>query len=137
MKYTIEIPGQPYAKKRHRSTKTGRTYSPEENVSFERTVGILAKSKIRKPIEGPVRLTVWATFAIPPSWSKKKQAAHLNGYHTQKPDLDNIEKAIKDGMNRIAWHDDSQVAEMSSRKVWGLTSRTIVIVEPIFDQSHD
>ena len=49
--------------------------------------------------------------------------------HTQKPDADNLAKAIADGLNRIAWADDSQVYELAVRKVWGLTDMTYVTVE--------
>ena len=68
-------------------------------------------------------------FAPPASWSAKKQAAHLDQFHTQKPDLDNLEKAILDGLNRIAFADDSQVALVYKLKRWDMTSRTVVSVE--------
>lgn len=129
---TFEIPGKPFAKQRPRATRQGRIYTPKETVSFERTVGMIAAPLFPEPIKGPVKLTIWATFETPKSWSKKKTAAHLNRYHTQRPDLDNITKAIKDGLNRIAWADDSQVAAYGEfRKVWGPTARTVVTVEAL------
>lgn len=127
----LTIPGKPFAKQRHRSTKDGRMYTPQETVSFERTVGQIALPKFPAPIAGPVRLTIIATFEPPQSWSKKKRAAHLERHHTQKPDLDNIEKAIKDGLNRVAFADDSQVAEMVSRKAWGEQAQTVVFIEEL------
>ncbi|MBO29648.1 MAG: hypothetical protein CML61_12990 [Rhodobacteraceae bacterium] len=128
---TFEIPGTPYAKKRHRSTRQGRTYNPADNVSFERTVAQIALQHFPEPLEGPVRLTFTAIFAPAQSWSKKKTAAHLHRPHTQKPDLDNIEKALKDGLNRVAFVDDAQVAEVHKKKMWGPRPRTIVMIEPL------
>ena len=129
---TFTIHGTPFAKQRPRfSRASGRAFTPGETVSFERHVGDAARGLFAAPLFGPVRLTVFATFAPPPSWSKKKREAHLHRPHTQKPDLDNLAKAISDGLNRIAFADDSQIAEMTCRKVWGVTPQTVVIVEGI------
>lgn len=49
--------------------------------------------------------------------------------HIQKPDIDNIGKAICDGMNRIAFADDSQIAYLTMAKVWGQVEGTYVSVE--------
>jgi Holliday junction resolvase RusA-like endonuclease len=128
------IPGKPFGKQRPRATRQGRVYTPAETVSFERQVGMIARPHFPAPISGPVRLTIHATFATPASWSQRKAAAHLHRMHVQRPDLDNIAKAIKDALNRIAWADDAQVAEMTVSKVWGLQDATSVIVEPCHAQ---
>lgn len=80
------------------------------------------------PIEGPVKLRIVATFEIPKSWSKKRRAEMVGAYHTQKPDRDNIEKSIQDGLNRIAFADDCQVADGRCVKRWGLYAETYVEV---------
>ena len=128
---TFTIPGKPFAKQRARATRQGRMFTPAKTVQFERTVGQIAAAVAQEPFTGPVRLTVLATFEPAPSWPKKKRAAHMHRPHTQKPDLDNCIKAIKDGLNRIAWADDSQVSEVIARKVWGLRAQTVVHVEPL------
>lgn len=129
----LEIPGKPFAKQRPRfSRRSGRAYTPEETVSFERQVGLLASSMFNAPLEGPVRLTVRAYFKIPASWSKKKAAAHLAQPHIQKPDADNLAKGICDGLNRIAYRDDAQVFSQRCEKRWcaeGEEERTEVIIE--------
>lgn len=122
------IPGKPFAKQRPRATRQGRVYTPKETVSFERTVGQYAMQHFPQPIEGPVSVIVYATFEPAASWSKKKAAAHLNRPHTQKPDADNVMKAILDGLNRIAFADDAQVSEQVVRKIWGPTAQTVVMV---------
>jgi len=129
------IPGKPFAKQRPRATRQGRVFTPKETVSFARQVGAIAAPIFAQPITGPIRLTVIATFEIPKSWPKKKAAAHINGYHTQRPDGDNILKAIKDGLNRIAWADDAQVAEATIRKMWGPAAQTVVFVDALAAQA--
>lgn len=129
---TFEIPGKPFAKQRPRfSTKNGRAFTPKATISFEQTVGTIAARHFPEPLSGPVRIQIFATFAPAKSWSNKKTQEHLGRYHTQRPDLDNVEKAILDGLNRIAFADDSQVAWVEKRKVWGPSAKTVVTVEPM------
>ena len=129
MSIMFTIPGKPFAKQRARATRQGRMYTPKETVSFERTVGQLAMPHFPALIDGPVRLDVIAVFEPPKSWSKKRTAETINRPHTQRPDGDNILKAICDGLNRIAWADDGQVAEKRILKVWGPVARTEIKVE--------
>lgn len=134
MRVQFEIPGKPFGKQRPRATARGgfaRVYTPKETVSFERVVGQIAAPLFARPIMGPVRVTMVAVFEPPPSWSKKKRAAHLHRPHLQKPDLDNLTKGICDGLNRIGFEDDSQISEVSVKKVWGDRARTEVTVEEI------
>lgn len=128
---TFTIPGTPFAKQRPRATRQGRVYTPKETVSFERTVGQIAMQHFPEPITGPVSVTIRATFEPAQSWSQKKRAAHLSRPHTQRPDIDNIAKAICDGLNRIAFADDGQIAHLDVKKVWGPAPRTVVHVEAI------
>lgn len=126
------IPGKPFAKQRPRfSRKNGRSYTPAATVSFERTVGQLAAQHFPQPIEGPVSVEIIAVFKPAKSWSQKKRAAHLHRPHTQRPDIDNCQKAILDGLNRIAFADDGQVAELTARKIWGENEYTLVSVRPL------
>lgn len=128
---TFTIPGKPFAKQRARATRAGRMFTPAATVSFERTVGQIAAQHFPVPVEGPVKLIVVATFLPAPSWTKAKRTALLHRPHTQKPDLDNCLKAISDGLNRIAFADDSQIAAIECRKVWGIAEQTVVTVEAL------
>lgn len=124
----FEIPGKPFAKQRPRMTRQGKAYTPAPTVSFERTVGQYGMDAKATVLSGPCKLTVIAIFEPAKSWSKKKRDAALWHPHTQKPDLDNCVKAILDGLNRIAFADDSQVCEIECRKMWGTPAKTIVEV---------
>ena len=132
MTITFTVPGKPYAKKRPRfSRKSGRAFDPAENATAEASIGHLAAKHFPAPITGPVRVEVVATFAVPKSWAKKKAAEHLHGPHCQKPDGDNLLKAVKDALNRIAWGDDGQVCDAAVRKRWGLVDQTVIHVEAL------
>ena len=128
---SFAIPGRPFAKQRARATRQGRVYTPKETVRFEQVVSQIGIEHFSAPFAGPLRLTIIATFAPAPSWSRKKRDATLGTYHIQKPDTDNLVKAVSDGLNRIAWGDDSQIAELVARKQWGTEDGTLVIVEAL------
>lgn len=129
MSIVFTIPGKPFGKQRPRfDGKRGRAFTPAETVSFERTVGTIAAQHIREPIAGPVRIDIVAVFELPASWSGRKRDAHRGQPHTQRPDLDNICKAITDGMNRIAFADDDQIAEIAASKQWGDVAQTTIRV---------
>lgn len=126
---TFTIAGQPFGKQRPRATQKGRMYTPKETVSFERTVGQVALPHFPAPLAGPIKVIMVAVFRPADSWSAKRKREAIGQPHTQKPDLDNCLKAIKDGLNRIAWGDDAQVAEVSVRKVWGEAEGTTVCIQ--------
>ncbi|MBR9839919.1 MAG: RusA family crossover junction endodeoxyribonuclease [Rhodobacteraceae bacterium] len=133
------IPGKPFAKQRPKAANVAgraRVYTPAETVSFERKVAEIARPDFPVPFEGPVRLRIVAIFPIPKSWTKARKAEALGGFHIQKPDADNLLKAVKDGLNRIAWGDDCQVADERCVKRWGARAETFVRVERLSDDTQ-
>ena len=131
------IPGEPVAKARARATMVAgraRMYTPAKTEKFEARVALFAQQAMagRPPLDGAVALTVVALFPVSESWTKKRKAAALEGreLHTKKPDLDNVIKAVKDGMNGIVWKDDCQVAILREcRKGYDALPRVHVMVE--------
>lgn len=127
LKFTI--PGKPFAWRRARSNGKFR-FKDDQSVAHEAALQSIVLKELSQPFDGPLRITVVASFCIPKSWSKAKRAAQLGAPHTQKPDLSNIVKQLEDGLNRIAWEDDSQIAEYGPcRKVWGVRDFTTLIIE--------
>jgi Holliday junction resolvase RusA-like endonuclease len=87
-------------------------YTPEATRSYEaalKQVAVIAMAG-KKPLSGPLSVSIEAVYEIPKSWTKAKREATLSGamWKTSKPDLDNIMK-MKDALNGVVWLDDSQV----------------------------
>lgn len=132
------IPGEPVAKGRARAfVRNGHIahHTPDKTARYENLVKLAAQEAMhgKPPCEGPVKLTVCAYMGIGTSWSKKRQAAALEGRErpTKKPDVDNIVKAIKDGLNGVAWRDDSQVVRLVADKHWSDTPRVFVAISEV------
>ena len=135
---TFSVPGVPTPKGRPRMTRRGRVYTPAKTVAYERTVSIVAqeaKSRLGGGMlfEGPVMVTIYCYFALPPSWSRKRKAEMLHQPHAQLPDLDNLVKAVLDGLNHThyIWTDDKQVAAVTATKHWSEESSVLVRIENI------
>lgn len=130
---TFRAYGEPVAKGRPRFTRHGRAYTPKKTHDYESEVAAIAKSAMgeSEPLETPVIVCVYVTFPIPPSYSKKRSEACLNGSerHTKRPDLDNCVKAVTDAMNGIVYKDDSQITTLHATKVYGTTAMVEVLVK--------
>ena len=74
-------------------------------------------------------------MSVPASWSKRKQAMALAGtvYPTSKPDIDNVEKILFDGLNGIVWKDDVQVVDVVKRKRYGATPGVQMTIRMLVD----
>ncbi len=59
---------------------------------------------------------------MPKSWSKAKKEIMNNRYHQQKPDLDNLLKAIGDAV----YMEDSGIADIHATKLWGYEGQIII-----------
>jgi Holliday junction resolvase RusA-like endonuclease len=119
---SFEIPGKPTGKGRPRVTTIGghaRQYSPKKTVLYESMVATHYLAKYPAgvapyPAGVALAVTIVAEFAKPKSWPKRKRESAT--WHTGKPDADNIIKAVCDGLNGLAWADDSQVASVVCSK---------------------
>ena len=117
---SFTVPGQPVGKARARVTRHG-TYTPATTVGYEERIIVAARS-VDRPALAPegaaVRLSILFRFAMPKSWSKTKRDCLSHNRHTQKPDLDNLLKAVKDALNGVCYFDDAQVAVVYALKTW-------------------
>jgi len=59
---------------------------------------------------------------MPGSWSKKKRALMDGKPHMQKPDWDNLGKAISDAI----YKDDSGIYDIWITKFWGFEGKIII-----------
>lgn len=145
----IFIEGQPHGKERARSrivkARSGRPYAthytPSKTRNEERRIAALGAEAMagHEPTTEPVDLTLAIGFEIPKSWPKWKQQAALDKTiaPTGKPDLDNIIKSIKDGLNGIVWKDDAQVTGVMAFKYYAEAAGVTVIATAAGGISHN
>ncbi len=131
--YHVIIPGTPFAKGRPKfSTRGGfaRAYTPKKTVAFEQLVALFTAQAGVKPIEGPVRVTIVAYW--PMKGQPRKKIPRPIEPKISRPDCDNVAKAVLDGMEGVAFANDSQVVSLTVTK-WhacqGEEARTEVFIE--------
>ena len=110
------IPGNPVPQGRPKFARQGnfvRCYDPKKSSEWKQFISLRAASENVQPFSQGTALEISAVFYLtrPVSVSVKKRP-----YPTSKPDLDNLIKALKDGLKGITWHDDSQVVKISAVK---------------------
>ena len=123
--WSVFVQGTPVAQPRHRVSARGgfaRTYLPKKHPvhAYKRAVHEAAVAAGLPVFAGPVDVEIAAVFAMPKSWSKKKRDALACELHAQKPDADNIAKAVLDALSAF-WKDDAQVAVLRVRKMWSVS----------------
>ena len=135
---TFTVPGNPVGKGRAKAARRGKfitMYTPAKTVNYEGLVAHAAHIAMagRSLIAGAVSVELDIRLQIPASWSKKKQLQAAEGLipASKKPDIDNCEKAIFDGMNSVVWVDDVQVVKVSKRKRYAETPGVVVIVREL------
>jgi len=113
--YRFFVEGNPIPKARARVVN-GHAYTPQTTVEWEAQV---RRNYIGPRFDGPVSIEMHF-------WRRNKRRA----------DLDNLEKAVMDSLNGVAWRDDSQVIEKYSRKEVdpNRPGVTIVIAEAIEEE---
>lgn len=134
---TVVIPGQPQGKARPRFNGKSGAYTPAKTAAYEQVIWMLAKASMRgkEQLSGPLHVNMRAVVQIPRSWPQVKQQAALLGEirPTSKPDIDNILKAVSDGMNGIVYRDDAAIVSANVSKVYGLQCFVVVTVKPALE----
>lgn len=110
----------PMAQPRPKFARIGnhvRTYDPAKAGRYKQDIRAQVISKPHEMMEGPITLICEFHMMRPKShYNKKGLKKDAPVWHTNKPDLDNMIKAVKDALNGIIWHDDSQVCNMLAQK---------------------
>lgn len=113
---------EPKPKERPRAAIIGghaRIFTPKTTEAYEKEI---RKAWVRangdKPEEGPLRARIYFGLPIPRSATKtnKLQMLARKVFPTKRPDLDNLVKAVLDGLNGVAYSDDCQIVTMLSKK---------------------
>lgn len=109
----VMIPGAPWSKSRPRfARKTGRTYTPKEDVDAEERTARFLRARVKTPFTGNVGLA--CLFFRP---------------NRQRIDTDNLIKHVCDAANGVLWADDSQcTAVMGIVEMDPDRPRTVIVV---------
>jgi len=129
---SFEVLGDPVPKARARTVrKGGRTWSftPKKVAEWEKQVKAEAEKYFTEPFTGPVALTIGFYMRRPKSRRKEN-------YVETTPDLDNLEKAVLDSLNGVAYLDDRYVVVKSAAKLYvrGDEPRVSVVVTSLLNQ---
>lgn len=129
------VKGEPKGKGRPRLNRySGSIYTPQETSNYEKLVALSYRNSAKGyKFTAPVKVTIKAYHKPPKSKSKKVVEDMLNGHilPTKKPDADNVAKIILDGLNHVAWDDDTQVVEMMVMKRYSEEAMVAVVIEEI------
>lgn len=137
MKIIILGTPQPKQSARFKSMKAkgGKTYvmsyQKKSVVDNAENIGHTALSQLPagfKPYESAIGVKVLFVFPPLTSWSKTQKAIFESGlvtiYKSTRPDSDNLEKCLWDGLNGIVFKDDSLVCKKEVAKIYGKEPRT-------------
>ncbi|WP_308779617.1 RusA family crossover junction endodeoxyribonuclease [uncultured Clostridium sp.] len=113
----------------------GHAVTPKDTVNYENWVRLNYKEQSGKYLEGQIKAKIIAYYKIPKSYTKAKRLACNDNIilPTKKPDADNIAKIILDSLNKIAFDDDSQIAELSVSKRWTEEQERVEFVLEVID----
>jgi Holliday junction resolvase RusA-like endonuclease len=121
-RFNIDI--EPKAQPRPRFARIGkavRAYHPAKVGAYKAEIRrqVIAQGGRLIP-EGPIGL--WITFFMPRPKSHMTTKGEIKknapAWHTSRPDLDNLEKAVMDSLTGIIWKDDSAVCDKHVLKVY-------------------
>jgi crossover junction endodeoxyribonuclease RusA len=119
---SFTVDGEPASKARARFTGRGskvRAFTPERTREAESRVAAAYLAVAKRLNAGDVSTAFGLT-------------AEFHLARNQRRDIDNMLKLVLDGLNKVAWADDSQVVEITARKVFHAgTGRTVVAISDV------
>lgn len=126
MTYHVVIPGTPIPQGSSRAfVRGGRAVVTSANPRLrswrlDAAAAIQAAMDGRAPLDGPISVRVFFYFARPDShYGKRGLLPSAPEYHTVRPDLDKLVRAILDALTEAgAIRDDSRVASVTAWKGW-------------------
>jgi Holliday junction resolvase RusA-like endonuclease len=115
---SFSIPGDPVPFART-GAHGARRFTPKKQALAMDAIRLYAQRAMdgQGPLQGPVELSIRATYLVPASWPRKRREAAL--WKASKPDADNLGKLVADSLNSIVYLDDAQVASMTVQKMYG------------------
>lgn len=134
----IEIVGEVVGKQRPRATSFGgrvKVYTPKKSQNYEARVAMAWRENFKgDPTTKPVAVFIVACLPLVKCDYNSKGEPNKHGERKllgkekpmKKPDIDNIAKSILDGLNGVAFADDSQIVSLEVRKTYGTMAKATV-----------
>lgn len=120
----FEVIGKIQPKQRPRFVKRGayiQTYTPESTLRYQKLVAdsYLEKYGNLKELTGALSVEITAFFNVPKSYSKKRRRELYGKPNTQhNGDIDNVAKSVLDGLNGVAYDDDTIIYDLHITKYY-------------------
>ena len=120
----FEVIGKIQPKQRPRFVRKGayiQTYTPEPTLRYQKLVAdsYLEKYGNLKELTGALSVEITAFFNVPKSYSKKRRRELYGKPNTQhNGDIDNVAKSVLDGLNGIAYDDDTIIYDLHITKYY-------------------
>ena len=115
---------------RPRVTRWGTFYG-KKYKGFKKDMDELLSDTDKEWLEGLIFADMTFFVGIPKSWSKKKKKLKSGQWCDNNADLDNYEKAILDSLSGSYFHDDRQIVQQQSKKIWADTGSIKIILEEV------
>ena len=133
MRVEFTVCGKPQGKARPRFTRReNRAYTPKETKFYEQQIAKAYRLAANGFTFGECPVEIWITAVFPKAKTSKKD------YPTLKPDIDNIQKAVFDGLNGIAYNDDKQIlAAVAHKKFCKLSGEVPRLLVTIMEYKSD
>lgn len=100
---------------------TARVYDPGTAEGWKSAVAEAARPHLPpEPLQGPLLVTLVFRFQRPKShFGTKGIKPSAPAEHLQRPDVDNLAKAVLDCLTTLrVWADDDQIVGLETRKSW-------------------
>ena len=122
------IPGRPIGKARARVNRNGHCWTPDKTTDYERKIKMAYWTKYRNQMfagDKALAIDIVLYYVRTKNMSKKKRMLAQKGILRPlvKPDIDNVIKAILDGLNGLAFEDDKQIVQVTSEKWYDGTDK--------------
>jgi Holliday junction resolvase RusA-like endonuclease len=115
---------------RPRVTRWGTFYG-KKYKGFKKDMDQLLSDTDKEWLEGLIFADMTFFVGIPKSWSKKKKKLKSGQWCDNNADLDNYEKSILDSLSGVYFHDDRQIVQQQSKKIWADTGSIKIILEEV------
>jgi len=120
----FRVQAEPIAQGRPRLTTVAgmaRAFDPKKSKQWKAFIKDVAMKAMKdagydRPLEGPLCARMRFGFALPKS-SYRKRTPRLRSWHTKRPDIDNLVKAIFDACESVIYINDTCIAKMVVDKI--------------------